>query len=854
VESFEPYLNIRYVRHEHAGMALCRTRLVKEARGPLLGFFDDDDIVAPTCVEEHWKAHQKHPDTHVTVLGYSEWSPGLKVSPLMHYVTAVGRQYVDYPSLRHGQLYDFRCFWGGRSSCKRALIESSELFDPQFTWGYEDIELMYRLSKKGSPVRVFYNRNAVHRFMQPMKLEAFLRRSERQGRTAHFFFKKHPDPAIKQYLPIEDAASKWAGLEPVYDEWITLAHKLEQVVASQFSESFESGACKELFLVYGKLHDAAWARGVLAGRNEKMEPAIQKARMEQRGPRILILDEVLAAPDRTAGALRMHRIVKLLRLLGCRITYGAYLPQGFDDHAERLNELGVRTVYLGGGAWGNVKTSGNKANARAHKAIEEIGALDEQYNIVWICFHWLARIYLPLIRIYFTEAKILVDSVDLHYIREARAARVAGGRQETMSAYATRVMELTAYACADAVGVVTDVEKERLALDLPRTRVFTLPTVHDPVEVTAVRSDRQGLVFVGSFWHEPNIDAMVWFVKKVYPLIERQHPGMDVYVIGQEPPNEVKALAGRHVQIGGWVPDTAPYLTRAAVSIAPLRYGSGMKGKIGEALSFGVPVVTTSIGAEGFGIVNGVHALVADTPEEFAVAVCRVMGDEMLWERLSVAGKQLIDERWGSAPMRERLKALLSELLTGAKLVGGVSETVQADGSEYEPAREDHKQALKYKDALKAAASGEMDRAVQLLESHLQERSDHAGGWSDLGVLYYRAGDLDEARRCFETALALPDGWRTLACENLVECLLASNERARAEVLAERWMDKAADMPEAWLLWARFKNEEGNLAGARDAVQHALSIDPANEVARSYLAEIDEAVEGAGTTSASSDG
>jgi len=266
-----------------------------------------------------------------------------------------------------------------------------------------------------------------------------------------------------------------------------------------------------------------------------------------------------------------------------------------------------------------------------------------------------------------------------------------------------------------------------------------------------------------------------------------------------------------------------------------------MKGKIGEALSFGVPVVTTSVGAEGFGIVNGVHALVADTPEEFAQAVCRVMGDEVLWERLSGGGKQLLEERWSSAQMRERLETLLSELLTGARTAASVTAQVRTGGSLDEPGPENPQQAVAYKEALNAAGSGEMDRAVQLLTTHLNERSDHAGGWSDLGVLLYHKGDHDEARRCFETALVLPGGWRTLACENLVECLLASNERERAELLAQRWIDKGAGMPEAWLLWARFKNEEGDLVGTRDAVQHALSIDPANEVARSYLAEIDQA-------------
>jgi len=840
VESFKPYLNIRYVRQDHAGMAIARTRLFNEARGPLLGFFDDDDIVAPTCVEEHWKAHQEHPDLAVAVLGYSEWSPELKLSPLMHYATDVGRNYVDYPSLTHGQFYDFRCFWGGRSSCKKALLEGSELFDPQFTFGYEDVELMYRLSKR-RPVRVFYNRNAVHRFMQPMDLEGFLKRSERQGRTAYFFFRTHPDPELKQYLPIENAVATWSDVEPIHRQLLDLARKLEQVVQERFPESLDSEQCKELFLVYRRLYEGAWARGVIAGRKEKLEPAINHARAGQDGPRVLIVDEILPVPDRTAGALRMHRIVDLLLSLGCQVTYGAYLPHGYDDHSERLNKRGIRTVYLGGtcsrGAQG-----GPEGVARARRAVDEIHALGEKYDIVWICFHWLARIYLPLIRLKFPNVKVFVDSVDLHYIREARAARVANDRRKAMSAYATRVMELTTYACADAVGVVTKPEVEQLSEDLPQTPVFILPLVHDPVSATPDSRGRRGLVFVGGFLHEPNVDAVLWFVRGIYPLVARRYPGTDVYIIGQDPTDEINALASRNVHILGRVPETAPYLNRALVSIAPLRYGSGMKGKVSEALSYGLPVVTTSVGAEGIGIVDGVHAMVADTPEAFAAAVCRVIEDEPLWTRLSIGGKRLIEERWGSAQMRRRLENLLSALVTGEKPAARIQQPDAVAAVQSEPRRgpvlQDAEQSPTYVEAVTAAESGDTGRAIQLLMNHLAEVPHHAGGWNDLGVLRYRKGDVQRAREHFERALATPGGWRTLACENFVECLLAWGQPEQAKRLARQWIEKAADIPEPWLLWARLSVEDGKIREARDAAERALSIDPTNELAAEYLFQI----------------
>ncbi|MCK5556757.1 MAG: glycosyltransferase, partial [Candidatus Hydrogenedentes bacterium] len=276
VKSFEPYLNIRYLHQAHAGLAAARTLLTQNARSALLGFFDDDDIVAPTCVEEHWKAHQQYPDENVAVLGYSEWCPSLNVTPLMHYVTHVGKHYVDYTSLTHGQFYDFRCFWGGRSSCKKELLDGRELYDPEFTFT-QDIELAYRLSRR-RPFRVLYHESAVHRFLEPMDLDRFLRRTVGKGRAARLFLDKHPDPALHSYLPVEDALSKWANLEPICDKLVELAHKLEEVVGKKRPASMEAEECKELFVVYSQLYQAAWLKGVLAGQKEKREPAIRNAR------------------------------------------------------------------------------------------------------------------------------------------------------------------------------------------------------------------------------------------------------------------------------------------------------------------------------------------------------------------------------------------------------------------------------------------------------------------------------------------------------------------------------------------------------------------------------------------------
>jgi glycosyltransferase involved in cell wall biosynthesis len=132
--------------------------------------------------------------------------------------------------------------------------------------------------------------------------------------------------------------------------------------------------------------------------------------------------------------------------------------------------------------------------------------------------------------------------------------------------------------------------------------------------------------------------------------------------LGADPPEEVRELQSPHILVTGYLRSVDRYFSHSRVFVAPVRYGAGMKGKIGHALAFGVPVVTTSIGAEGMDLVDGETALVRDDPHEFAEAVVALYDDEALWARLSQQGQQVVRDRWTPEVMRTRLQALLARL------------------------------------------------------------------------------------------------------------------------------------------------------------------------------------------------
>jgi glycosyltransferase involved in cell wall biosynthesis len=185
-----------------------------------------------------------------------------------------------------------------------------------------------------------------------------------------------------------------------------------------------------------------------------------------------------------------------------------------------------------------------------------------------------------------------------------------------------------------------------------------IPTLHELHEAGAGFDERDGLLFVGSFAHRPNADAVQYFLDEIFPKIQSENPQIKMRIAGADPPKSIVDRASESIEVLGFVPDLEPLLQRIRVFVAPLRYGgAGTKGKVGEALSHGIPVVTTSIGAEGFGLTSGEDALIADDPIEFARAVLRAYSNKSLWQRLSENGRARIAADFTPAAVANKVLA-----------------------------------------------------------------------------------------------------------------------------------------------------------------------------------------------------
>jgi GT2 family glycosyltransferase/radical SAM superfamily enzyme YgiQ (UPF0313 family)/Tfp pilus assembly protein PilF/cyclopropane fatty-acyl-phospholipid synthase-like methyltransferase len=369
---------------------------------------------------------------------------------------------------------------------------------------------------------------------------------------------------------------------------------------------------------------------------------------------ILIIDPFLPMFDRASGSLRLVTIVALLRKQGYHITFIARNGQGQDTYAALLRKMGVE-VYATNPDM--LKQMGYNVRARRFDLKQILTA--RHYGFAILSFYEIAVQYLDGIRTYSPETKILVDTVDIHFVRETRQAELSGDQKALNRASMTKELELSIYSKADAVITVTEQDWEHIRQCLSCKPHFVISNIHRVDEPSIDLDGRSGLVFVGNFNHQPNIDAVLYFIQEILPIVKRTLPGITLTIVGNNPPKDILSLHNQNVHITGFVPSTAPYLKQARVSIAPLRYGAGMKGKIGEAMAHGLPVVTTSIGAEGMGLVSGETAFISDSPQGFAEYVVTLYTNDDIWRSIASAAKQLISDNYSPQKVNLDLAGML---------------------------------------------------------------------------------------------------------------------------------------------------------------------------------------------------
>ncbi len=359
--------------------------------------------------------------------------------------------------------------------------------------------------------------------------------------------------------------------------------------------------------------------------------------------RAFVVDVYILTPDKESGSLRMVNLFAILQELGYKVTFAATNLEAPEPYVSTLQMRGVEVLY------------------RPYvKSIDQhLKADGRLYDLVILSRADSAAKVMGTARRYCTNARIVYDTVDLHFLREMRLAELTGDKATRAVAERRKREELGYIAEADTTLVVSGVERELLAREAPGAEVRVISNIHRIYGNRRPFAEREDLFFIGAFAHPPNTDAVLWFCREIFPLVLSEEPTMRFSVIGADPPAQVRALASGHVRILGYVPDVTPFFDGCRLSVAPLRYGAGVKGKVNQSLAYGLPVVATTQAAEGMYLVDGESVLLADEPAAFAEAVLRLYRDAVLWEKLSTGGLAVMERYFSFAAARQALVDLL---------------------------------------------------------------------------------------------------------------------------------------------------------------------------------------------------
>jgi GT2 family glycosyltransferase/glycosyltransferase involved in cell wall biosynthesis len=361
--------------------------------------------------------------------------------------------------------------------------------------------------------------------------------------------------------------------------------------------------------------------------------------MTQR--RALVSQKRFPEIDRDTGSQRVDMFIRWLLERDWSVTFLATEDDGEPRHAHRLRQLGIPTFV------GCDEAEGIVAAGR--------------FDLALLAFWEPASKLLPTLRAVSPDTRVVIDSIDVHFLRDARRVLVA---EELLGdSFGTAIAcELNAYRGADAVLTVSSNEARLLGEFLGPERIHEIPLAHSGRRSPAPFEDRNGIVFIGNFRHSPNGEAVEYLCRDVLPRLSpallAENP---VYVIGSRLGEDVAAHGGGlpNVKMVGWVPSVVPYLERARVCVVPLLHGAGVKGKVIESLLAGTPVVTTTIGAEGMDLRQGEHALIADTSQGLADGLAHLLTDRARWDRLADAGYELASATHAPERVAERFTEVI---------------------------------------------------------------------------------------------------------------------------------------------------------------------------------------------------
>lgn len=376
------------------------------------------------------------------------------------------------------------------------------------------------------------------------------------------------------------------------------------------------------------------------------QPRLQKdSRRRRDGKKVFFVDSVLPDPNRDSGSVDTINYVTWLHGLGYEVHFLSTSYGREKTSKDPVQAAGAIVLEI-------------KSEREVTEFLREKGA---DFDMFFLSRVYSGGLFFDACRHANPAAHVIFNTVDLHFLREEREARLHGDNAGLFRSAAVRDREMYIARQSDLTIVVSHAEQDIVQAEVPGATVAVMPLYRPlPANVNAFQG-RSGVGFIGGFAHTPNVDAVKYFLSEVWPLVQDLDPAVHFEIAGPSLPSEIAGSLPKGVVYKGQIPDLEGWLGNLRVTVAPLRFGAGAKGKVASSIVNGVPVVGTSVAFEGMGIGSDA-AVAADSAALMAQEIVRVHNDPEAWSSLSHCGRAFGHANLSPEAGQKRFQGLLANL------------------------------------------------------------------------------------------------------------------------------------------------------------------------------------------------
>jgi len=453
-------------------------------------------------------------------------------------------------------------------------------------------------------------------------------------------FDTYFSPAYYEDTDLAQKVTK-SGLKVIYQPASVVYH----IEGSTSGKDLSSGA-KQYQVANGKKFVLRWHQELSSHGDPGIRPDAEKDRFAKK--RILFLDHIVPTPDKDAGSGVAMNTMLILREFGFQVTFASPMMFNIEkSEALLLQRNGIEVLY----------------HPYVGELSDHLKAHGSRYDLVLGCRANILAESLPLIEKYCPNVPVIFHTADLHFLRLEREASLSKDWAVAKNAQEYRKLEPWLMKQTALTIVHGDYEKELLiSMGVDSKKIAVSPLILEVSDTSISFGEREGIVFVGGFNHTPNVDAVKFMCNEIMPLLLEKEPEITLNVVGSNATKEILEMEAENVKIVGYVENVEEFLSLSRLSIAPLRFGAGLKGKVAKSMACGTPVIASSIATEGMNLNPDSDYLLANTAEEFADQIASLYTNQNAWDKISKSAKEQATQKWGFSKATSNLAEILSQL------------------------------------------------------------------------------------------------------------------------------------------------------------------------------------------------